>query len=155
MPNIGDPAPNFQGQDQNAKVWQLADFKGKTLILYFYPKDDTPGCTKQACDLRDNYQSLLDKGLAVLGVSPDGADSHGRFVEKYDLPFPLLADEEKVILKAYGAWGMKQNYGRSYEGVLRTTFIIGPDARILKVFKRPDTKAHSHQILKALGLLDV
>ncbi|MDD4087972.1 MAG: thioredoxin-dependent thiol peroxidase, partial [Bacteroidales bacterium] len=119
----GDKAPDFTGNDQQGKVVSLDDFKGKKLVLYFYPKDDTPGCTKEACNLRDNYADLLDKGFALLGVSPDTEDSHQKFISKYELPFPLLSDPELKIIKAFGAWGEKNMYGRKYEGLLRTTFI--------------------------------
>ncbi|WBM73246.1 thioredoxin-dependent thiol peroxidase [Saprospira grandis] len=149
----GDKAPNFEGKDQNGKSISLADFSGKTLILYFYPKDDTPGCTKEACNLRDNYEALLEQGYAVVGVSPDGEASHQKFIEKYSLPFPLIADEEKVIMEAYGTWGEKNMYGKIKLGVLRTTFIIDGEGVILKVFKRPKTAEHTEQILKAMEKL--
>lgn len=150
MLNEGTSAPAFSGQDQHGKTISLSDFAGKTLVLYFYPKDDTPGCTAEACSLRDHYQTLLDKGLAVVGVSPDSSGSHQKFAEKYQLPFSLLADPDKTILKAYEAWGLKKNYGKEYEGVIRCTYLINPQGQIQKVFKKVDTKAHAEQILKAL-----
>lgn len=144
----GDKAPDFTGNDQQGKVVSLDDFKGKKLVLYFYPKDDTPGCTKEACNLRDNYADLLDKGFALLGVSPDTEDSHQKFITKYELPFPLLSDPELKIIKAFGAWGEKNMYGRKYEGLLRTTFIINEEGIIEKVIKKVKTDDHANQILK-------
>ncbi len=146
----GDKAPYFKGVDQNGNEISLDDFKGKKLILYFYPKDNTPGCTAEACDLRDNYNLWLEKGYAVVGVSPDTVKSHQKFAEKYDLPFPLIADPDKEILKAYGVWGLKKNYGREYEGVFRTTFIIDENGTIEEVFKKVKTKEHTKQILEKL-----
>jgi peroxiredoxin Q/BCP len=146
----GDKAPFFKGIDQNGNEISLDDFKGKKLILYFYPKDNTPGCTAEACDLRDHYQFWLEKGYAVVGVSPDSVKSHQRFAEKYNLPFPLIADPDKEILKAYGVWGLKKNYGREYEGVFRTTFIINEEGIIEEVFKKVKTKEHTKQILEKI-----
>ena len=146
----GDKAPQFAGKDQNGNTVQLSDFAGKNLILYFYPKDDTPGCTKEACNLRDNYEYWLNKNYAVIGVSPDGEASHQKFIEKYNLPFPLLADEDKTIMEAYGTWGEKNMYGRKSMGVLRTTFVIDGEGSVVKVFKRPKTAEHTEQITKAL-----
>lgn len=147
----GQNAPAFSGIDQNGNAVTLASFTGKKLILYFYPADDTPGCTKEACNLRDNYQTLLDKGFAIVGVSPDDAASHQKFIQKYSLPFPLLVDTDKAILTQYGAWGEKNMYGKIVTGVLRSTFVIDEAGKILKVFKKVDTAAHTEQILKALG----
>lgn len=149
----GDKAPDFKGTDQNSEMVQLSDFSGKNLILYFYPKDDTPGCTKEACNLRDNHAYWLNKGYAVLGVSPDNAASHQKFIDKYELPFSLIADEDKAIMEAYGTWGEKNMYGRKSMGVLRTTFVIDGDGTIVKVFKRPKTAEHTEQIIKALDKL--
>lgn len=143
----GQAAPAFEGLDHTGKKHSLADYAGKTLILYFYPKDDTPGCTAEACNLRDNHQVLLDRGFAVLGVSPDPAEKHQKFIDKYELPFPLLCDTEKEILKAYEAWGQKNMYGKITEGVLRKTYLI-EDGKIRKIFKRVKTKEHSEQILE-------
>ncbi len=146
----GDKAPNFKGLDQNAKEVSLSDFSEKKLILYFYPKDDTPGCTKEACNLRDNHTELMNKGYQVVGVSPDNSASHQKFIGKYNLPFSLLADTDKSIMKAYGAFGEKNMYGKIVEGVLRTTFVIDENGTILKVFKKVQTDSHTEQILKAL-----
>lgn len=146
----GDKAPDFSGVDQNGNTIQLSDFAGKNLILYFYPKDNTPGCTKEACNLRDNYNMWLDKGYAVLGVSPDSEASHQKFIAKYDLPFPLLADKEKTVMQAYGTYGEKNMYGKKVMGVLRTTFVIDENGTINQVFKRPKNAEHSEQIVNAL-----
>ena len=147
---IGDKAPAFTGLDQNGNTVDLKDFKGSKLILYFYPKDNTPGCNAEACNLRDNYQMWLDKGYKVLGVSPDKQEAHQKFIAKFDLPFPLIADTEKEIIKAYGAWGLKKLYGREYEGLLRTTFVISEDGIIEQIFTKVKTKDHTNQILEKL-----
>ena len=146
----GDKAPEFTGADQDGNKVSLKDFKGKKVVLYFYPKDDTPGCTSQACNLRDNFSVLKKAGIEVIGVSPDNAESHQKFKEKHDLPFILLEDPEKDIINKYGVWGEKVNYGRKYMGLFRTTFLIDEKGIILKVFKKPKTKIHSEEILKAL-----
>ncbi|MEE4260884.1 MAG: thioredoxin-dependent thiol peroxidase [Bacteroidales bacterium] len=146
----GDAAPDFTGLNQDGEKIQLSDFKGKKLILYFYPKDNTPGCTSEACDLRDNYDMWLAKGYQVVGVSPDSQKSHQKFIEKYTLPFPLIADEDKTIIKAYGAWGPKKLYGREYEGLLRTTFVIDEKGKIEQVFTKVKTKDHTNQILETI-----
>jgi peroxiredoxin Q/BCP len=146
----GDPAPDFEGLDQDGRKIQLKDFRGKKLILYFYPKDNTPGCTAESCDLRDNYEMWLSKGYQIVGVSPDSQKSHQKFIEKYDLPFPLIADEDKTIIKAFGAWGPKKLYGREYEGLLRTTFVIDEKGIIQQVFTKVKTKDHTNQILETL-----
>ncbi len=143
----GDKAPDFTAKDQNGKTVSLADFKGKTVILYFYPKDDTPGCTAEACDFRDNYQSLLGKGFEVIGVSTDDEKSHKKFETKYNLPFPLIADEDKKIVEAYGVWGEKSMYGKTYMGTTRKTFIIDAVGNIQKIIDKVDTKAASQQVL--------
>ncbi len=144
----GDKAPAFSGTDQNGNSVTLDGFKGKKVILYFYPKDSTPGCTKEACNLRDNYQDLIDKGFTVVGVSPDNEKSHQNFADKFDLPFPLLPDPELEIIKAYGAWGEKNMYGKKYEGLLRTTFIINEEGEIDEVIKKVKTDDHTNQIYK-------
>lgn len=144
---IGDKAPMFEGKNQDGNLLKLTDFKGKKVVLYFYPKDDTPGCTAEACSLRDNYTELLNKGFVVIGVSADDEKSHKKFISKYELPFHLIADTEKVILNAYGTWGEKKMYGKSYMGVLRYTFIISEDGAIEKIFEKVDTKNHSQQIM--------
>lgn len=148
----GDKAPYFEGVNQDGKTISLNDFAGKKLILYFYPKDNTPGCTAEACNLNDNYQAWLDKGFEVVGVSPDSVKSHLKFAEKFGLKFNLLADEDKKILEAYGAWGEKKMYGKPYMGVLRTTFVIDETGVITEVFDKVDTKEHSAQIIKALNI---
>jgi len=146
----GEKAPNFTAKDQNGNTVSLSDFKGKTVILYFYPKDDTPGCTAEACDFRDNYQSLIGKGFEVIGVSTDDEKSHKKFESKFNLPFPLIADTEKEIVEAYGVWVEKNMYGKKYMGTARTTFIINPDGIIQKVIDKVDTKASSQQVLDVL-----
>lgn len=147
----GMKAPDFQGTDQQGKPVSLGDLKGKRVILYFYPKDNTPGCTAEACNLRDNYRELKDRGFVVLGVSADSEKSHQNFIAKYDLPFNLISDTGKNVLKAYGAWGIKKMYGKEYEGILRKTFVIDEEGRIMKIFDKVDTKNHTRQILEALG----
>jgi peroxiredoxin Q/BCP len=147
----GDKAPYFTAKDQNSKTVSLADFKGKTVILYFYPKDDTPGCTAEACDFRDNYQSLASKGFEVIGVSTDDEKSHKKFETKYSLPFPLIADTDHNIVEAYGVWGEKNMYGKKYMGTVRTTFIIDAEGNIKQVIDKVDTKAASQQVLDLLA----
>jgi peroxiredoxin Q/BCP len=144
----GSKAPIFEGIDQDDKTVKLTDFKGKKVILYFYPKDNTPGCTAEACNLRDNYDSLLNQGFAVVGVSPDNEKSHKGFAGKYSLPFPLIADTSKKIMNDYGVWGEKKMYGKSYMGVLRTTFIIDEKGMIEKIIEKVDTAGHTEQIFK-------
>lgn len=149
--NIGDKAPAFTGLDQDGKTISLSDFKGSKLILYFYPKDNTPGCNAEACNLSDNYEMWLAKGFKVLGVSPDGQSSHLKFIAKFNLPFPLVSDTEKEVIKAYGAWGPKKLYGREYEGLLRTTFVISEDGIIEQIFTKVKTKDHTNQILEKIN----
>ena len=144
----GLKAPSFAGIDQNGREVKLSDFSGKKVILYFYPKDNTTGCTAEACNLRDNYDSLLNKGFAVIGVSPDSEKSHKGFAGKYSLPFPLIADTSKKILNDYGVWGEKKLYGKSYMGVIRTTFIIDGQGIIEKIIEKVDTAGHTEQIFK-------
>ena len=143
----GDPAPEILAKDQSGNEVKLSDFKGKKVILYFYPKDDTPGCTAQACNLRDNYDSLLSKGYAVLGVSVDDEKSHQKFIKKFDLPFPLLADTDHAIVEAYDVWVEKNMYGRTYMGTARTTFVIDENGIVSEIIKKVDTKNHTDQIL--------
>ena len=145
----GDAAPLFSAIDQHGKEVSLQVLKGKKVILYFYPKDDTPGCTAEACNLRDNHDGLIQKGYVVIGVSPDPLKSHTKFTEKYELPFSLLPDTDKNIIMAYGAWGPKKFMGKSYEGVLRSTFVIDESGLIEKVFTQVDTKNHTSQILES------
>ena len=151
MSNIkqGDKAPEFTGVNQNGDAVSLSRYAGKKLVLYFYPKDDTPGCTAEACNLRDNYDQFLTKGYAILGVSPDSEKKHQKFIEKYDLPFDLLADTEKETCEMFGVWVKKSMYGREYMGVARTTFIIDKNGVIEEVISKVKTKEHTDQILKA------
>ena len=146
---IGDVAPAFEAVDQDGNPISLKDYKGKKLILYFYPNDDTPGCTAEACNLRDNYELLLEKGFKILGVSANDEASHKKFIKKYVLPFPLLPDKDKKILMAYGAWGKKNLYGKEYDGILRTTYVISENGIIEKVFTKVDTKNHTEQIFES------
>ncbi|MBO7576078.1 MAG: thioredoxin-dependent thiol peroxidase [Bacteroidales bacterium] len=148
MLQIGTKAPAFEGMDENGNRVKLADFAGKKLVLYFYPKDSTPGCTSEACDLRDNYQRFLALGYEVLGVSRDSAASHQRFIEKYQLPFHLISDTDLTILKAYEAWGVKKMYGRETEGTLRTTYVIDENGVIVDAIGKVNTKNHTAQLLK-------
>lgn len=146
----GEKAPEISGVDQHGKEVSLSDFEGKKVILYFYPKDDTPGCTKEACNFRDNYKELQDKGFEILGVSADTEKKHAKFADKYDLPFRLLADTDKKVIQDYGAWGLKKFMGKEYEGILRSTFVIDEDRNVVKVFDKVKTKDHTNQILEAL-----
>ena len=152
MINRGDRAPDFSAEDQNGNVVNLSHYAGKRLVLYFYPKDDTPGCTAEACDLRDNHAALLSKGFAVVGVSRDPVKSHRKFADKFSLPFPLLADVDGDICEAYGVWGKKKFMGREYMGINRTTFIISPTGIIEEVIIKVDTKEPTRQVLEVLGL---
>jgi peroxiredoxin Q/BCP len=145
----GDKAPVFKAKDQNGKPINLADFKGKKVALFFYPEDDTPTCTIEACNLRDNYSLLTQKGIAVLGVSPDDEKSHKKFEAKFELPFTLIADPDKKVIDKYGVWGEKILYGRHYMGLHRTTFLIDEKGTIKKIFKKPRNKAHAQEIIKA------
>ena len=148
MLQTGDKAPYFEGPDQDGNIIRLSDFTGRRLVLYFYPKDSTPGCTAEACDLRDNYERFLSQGYAVVGVSKDSAASHRKFIEKYSLPFPLISDPETVILQAYEAWGEKKNYGKVSMGTLRKTYVIDENGIITDIIAKVDTKNHTAQILK-------
>ncbi len=154
MANLAEglAAPAFEGLDQDGNKVSLSDFKGKKLILYFYPKDNTPGCTAESCDLSENYDYWLSKGFEIVGVSPDSAPSHKKFIEKYGLKFKLLADTEKKILQDYGVWGEKVNYGKTYMGVIRTTFVINENGQIDKIFTKVDTKKHTEQIIKEIKI---
>jgi len=146
----GDKAPSFKATDQDGNTVSLSDFKGKNLILYFYPQDDTPTCTKEACNYRDNYQSLLNEGFSVIGVSFDTEKSHKKFIKKYSLPFPLIADPDKKIIEEYGVWGEKMLFGRNYMGTLRTTFIIDKKGFIKHVIEKVDSGNASQQVLDLL-----
>lgn len=143
----GDKAPNFTSKDQNGNTISLDQFKGQKVILYFYPKDNTPGCTAEACDFRDNYQGLKAKGIEVLGVSVDDEKSHQKFITKYDLPFTLIADTDKAIVDAYCVWAEKNMYGKKYMGINRTTFIINEEGNIAHIISKVDTKAPTAQVL--------
>jgi peroxiredoxin Q/BCP len=149
---IGDQAPEITATDQDGHAVSLRNFRGSKVILYFYPKDDTPGCTAEACNLRDNYALLMKKGFKIIGVSADDEKSHKKFIEKFALPFPLIPDKGKKILMDYGAWGKKNLYGKEYDGILRTTFVISEKGRIEQVFTKVDTKNHTQQILDAMGM---
>jgi peroxiredoxin Q/BCP len=143
----GTKAPDFTANDQQGNSVSLSMFAGRKVVLYFYPKDDTPGCTKEACSLRDQYDEMIDKGFVVIGVSPDDERSHIKFAEKYSLPFPLLADPDLKIIKSYGVWGAKKMYGKEYEGLLRTTFVIDEMGVIEEVIEKVKTDDHANQIL--------
>lgn len=149
MLNVGDKAPDFKGKDQNGKLISLKDFRGKKLVLYFYPEDDTPTCTVEACNLRDNYGALKKKGFAIAGVSADDEKSHKKFAEKFDLPFPLIADTDKKIINDYGVWGEKNMFGHKYMGILRRTFVIDEKGKIEKMFGKVESKNHTDQILES------
>ncbi|HTS88459.1 MAG TPA: thioredoxin-dependent thiol peroxidase [Gemmatimonadales bacterium] len=150
MLQIGDSAPDFALPSDEGETVRLADLRGKKVVLYFYPKDDTSGCTTEACEFRDQWAAVKRAGAAVLGVSPDGTASHERFRRKYKLPFPLLADVDHSVAAAYGAWGEKRMYGRSYMGILRSTFIIDERGRIQAVFPKVKPKGHAQEVLAAL-----
>jgi len=150
MPEKGDLAPDFRGITHTGEAASLADFRGQYVALYFYPEDDTLLCTRQACNLRDNYNSLMDAGIAIIGVSRDDVESHDAFVNKFGLPFPLIADPDKAIMSAYGTWGQKNMYGNLVTGTKRTTFLIDPGGVIAHVFRRPKTGNHAAEILKRM-----
>ena len=149
MLNIGDIAPAINSIDENGEVITLSQFKGKKVVLYFYPKDMTPGCTMQSCNLRDNYQFLLENGYVVLGCSADSPERHLKFIAKHELPFSLISDESKEVLNAYGVWGPKKFMGRIYDGIHRTTFVIDEQGVIEKIFIKVKTKTHTEQILES------
>ncbi len=151
MPEVGDRAPEFTARDESGRVVSLSDFRGKKVVLYFYPKDDTPGCTREACNFRDNYARLLERGAVVLGVSTDSVESHRRFKEKYNLPFPLLSDPDRKIVTAYGVWNQKSLAGRLGFGVERTTFVIDEEGTITHVFRKVRVDGHVEEVLAALG----
>jgi peroxiredoxin Q/BCP len=150
MLKIGDRAPEFSGIDHEGKKISLADFKGKNVVLYFYPKDMTPGCTVEACAFRDARAAFKKKNAVVLGVSKDSPASHVKFRDKYDLPFPLISDEDTSIMKAYGAWGERSLYGRKFMGTLRMTYVIGPDGNIRAIFPKVKPAGHDEEVLKTL-----
>jgi len=145
---VGQKAPAFTGIDQNKNKISLNDFKGQKVVLFFYPEDDTPTCTIQACNLRDNYELLTKNGFKVIGISPDDVISHQKFRVKFNLPFTLIADQEHKIIDKYGVWGLKKLYGREYMGLFRTTFVVDEKGIITKIFLRPKNKAHAQEIIK-------
>lgn len=144
---VGDQAPNFSAEDQDGNLHQLSDYKGHKLVVFFYPKASTPGCTAEACNLRDNWQSFENEGYKILGVSADSKKRQQNFKNKYELPFPLLADEDKSVIEAFGVWGPKKFMGKEYDGIHRTTFVIDEDSKLKDVITKVKTKAHTEQIL--------
>ncbi len=144
---VGDKAPDWSGVNEDNEPISSADFKGQKLALYFYPKDNTPGCTTQACDIRDNFKLVLDEGIKVVGVSGDSPKSHRKFIDKLELPFPLLADEDHSTMNAFGVWGEKKFMGRVYDGIHRTTFLIDENNTIVNIIRKPKTKIHSQEII--------
>lgn len=151
MPREGDPAPDFRVSTDDGNVASLGDFRGRKVVLYFYPKDDTPGCTREACSFRDGISRIQAKGAAVLGVSADSVESHQKFKEKYSLNFPLLSDADKKLVQAYGVWKEKNMYGRTYMGIERTTFLINEEGRIQRIFPKVNVEVHYDEVLQALG----
>ncbi len=147
---VGTEAPDFTATTFDGRTVSLGDYRGGLLALYFYPKDATPGCTKQACNLRDNLEQLAEHGISVVGVSPDSDESHEKFSANHELPFPLIADPDRELIEAYGVWGEKKNYGKTYQGLQRTTFLIDGDGVIKHVFKRPRTADHAAEILSKI-----
>ena len=145
---IGSPAPDFSANNQKGETLSIGHFTGKKLVLYFYPKHNTPGCTAEACSLRDNYQDLIAKGYSILGVSPDTEAKHQKFIDKYNLPFDLLADTDNAVALAYGVWVEKSMYGRKYMGIARTTFVIDEQGNLAEIIEKVDTKNHATQIIK-------
>ena len=144
----GVKAPEFVLKDSQGNIHQLSDYAGQTIVVYFYPKDNTPGCTTEACSFRDSYQEFKDAGVEIIGISPDDEKSHTKFSEKYELPFTLLSDPDHAVCEAYGVWGLKKYMGREYEGVFRTTYIIGPEGKIKRVFENVKPADHSEQVLE-------
>lgn len=146
---IGDLAPNWTGQNENGETIGSKDFTGKKTVIYFYPKDNTPGCTTQACNIRDNYSILQKEGIEIIGVSADDQKMHQKFIEKQSLPFPLIADVDKTMIETFGVWGEKKFMGRTYDGIHRTTFIINEEGKIIDIIEKPKTKAHAEEILES------
>jgi peroxiredoxin Q/BCP len=151
MLQVGDSMPSFELPDQQGKLVKSSDFAGKPLVVYFYPKDDTPGCTKEACSFRDTFKEYHDRGIIVIGISADTPQAHGKFASKYNLPFILLSDTEKSVIKAFGAWGEKKMYGKSYEGIIRSTFVIDGQGKIKKVFPKVKPEDHAKEVLETLA----
>lgn len=147
----GTKAPGFELQDSEGKIHKLSDYAGETIVVYFYPKDDTPGCTKEACSFRDSYADFKKAGVTIIGISPDKVESHKKFKEKYALPFTLLADPDHAVCEAFGVWGLKKSFGREYEGVFRTTYVIGPEGEIKRVFENVKPSDHSLEVLEAIA----
>lgn len=145
---IGDKAPDFNAKDQNGKEINLSRFRGKKVVLYFYPKDDTPGCTAEACNLRDNYSDLIKKGYEIIGISADSEKSHRKFISKFELPFSLISDVDKKVILAYGTWGEKHMFGKRYEGIIRMSFVISEDGKIEKIIEKVKTDDHARQIFE-------
>jgi peroxiredoxin Q/BCP len=145
--NIGSTLPAFVGVDQNGEEINSNDFSGKRLVVYFYPKDNTPGCTAQACSLRDDYSALLENNIAVIGVSADSVSSHKKFIDKFQLPFPLIADTEKTLLNLFGVWGPKKFMGKTYDGIHRTSFLFDETGNLMSIIEKPNTKNHAQEIL--------
>ncbi|NLN69541.1 MAG: thioredoxin-dependent thiol peroxidase [Chloroflexi bacterium] len=150
MRSAGEKAPEFELMDSEGKAHKLSDYQGQTIVLYFYPRDNTPGCTKEACSFRDAYADFREAGVEVIGISPDSEQSHAKFIAKHELPFVLLSDPDKTVCKAFGVWGPKKMAGREYEGVYRTTFVIGPNGVIKKVFENVKPADHSQEVLAAV-----
>jgi peroxiredoxin Q/BCP len=150
LPSTGSKAPDFSLLDQDGKEHSLSSYAGKWVLIYFYPKDDTPGCTKEACAIRDSFPAFDSQKAVVLGISPDSVKSHKKFEEKYSLPFTLLADEEKKVVNAYGVWGLKKFMGREYEGVMRTSFLVAPDGKVAKVYESVKPEKHAAEVLSDL-----
>jgi peroxiredoxin Q/BCP len=148
--SVGDKAPDFSASDETGRTWALKALKGKTVVLYFYPKDNTSGCTIEACDFRDRYDAFVKQGALIMGVSPDPAKSHAGFKAKHGLPFPLLVDEDKTICKAYGVWQEKTLYGRKFMGVVRSTFVIGKDGRVTQALRKVSVAGHAEAVLEAV-----
>jgi peroxiredoxin Q/BCP len=144
---LNTKAPDFNLPDQDRKLHKLSDYKGRWVLLYFYPKDDTPGCTKEACGIRDEFKNFKNLNIVVLGVSADSPESHKKFIQKYKLPFTLLSDESKKVLKKYGVWGKKKFMGKEYEGILRTSFLINPEGRVVKVYEEVRPEIHANEVL--------
>ncbi len=153
LPTNGQPAPEFTLLDQEGASHSLADYRGRSVLIYFYPKDDTPGCTKEACAIRDSFPDFGRLDAVVLGISPDSVSRHKKFAEKYSLPFTLLADEDKAVAKAYGVWGNKKFMGREFEGIMRTSFLVAPDGTIAKVYEKVKPELHAAEVLEDLKAL--